>query len=133
MNQEEEIKYKIYANDVFNEAIKVIDQELSVVNNLRAGMPASGGINAKVLMSALDAQREVLYDINKKLIKKFANLVWPKSKTDCPDYTKKENQIGCGYCAEEKKCLIRDPKINKAKLGCEDWVHNQDVKEGNDE
>ena len=31
------------------------------------------------------------------------------------DYSKPENQIGCGYCKEEKICKIRDPKINKAK------------------
>lgn len=42
------------------------------------------------------------------------------------DYSKKENQIGCGYCAKEKKCKIRDPKINKAKQGCKEWQHWQD-------
>lgn len=41
--------------------------------------------------------------------------------------SKKENQIGCGYCALEKKCTKRDPKINKAKQGCEDWLHYQDT------
>jgi hypothetical protein len=39
------------------------------------------------------------------------------------DYSKPENQIGCGYCKEEKICKIRDPKINKAKLGCKDFKH----------
>lgn len=39
------------------------------------------------------------------------------------DYSKKENQIGCGYCAIEKICKIRDPKVNSAKLGCPHWVH----------
>ena len=42
------------------------------------------------------------------------------------DYSKKENQIGCGYCIHEKDCTIRDPKINKAKQGCKDWKHWQD-------
>ena len=39
------------------------------------------------------------------------------------DYSKPENQIGCGYCKKEKICKIRDPKINKAKLGCKDFKH----------
>jgi hypothetical protein len=39
------------------------------------------------------------------------------------DYSKKENQIGCGYCKEEETCPIRDPKINKAKLGCKQFKH----------
>tara|TARA_R110000772_G_scaffold268031_1_gene393908 strand:+ start:86 stop:247 length:162 start_codon:yes stop_codon:yes gene_type:complete len=43
------------------------------------------------------------------------------------DYSKKENQIGCGYCANEKGCTMRDPKINKAKLGCEKWQHWKDL------
>ena len=42
------------------------------------------------------------------------------------DYSKKENQIGCGYCAKEKDCKIRDPKTNKAKQGCKEWLHWQD-------
>jgi hypothetical protein len=42
------------------------------------------------------------------------------------DYSKKENQIGCGYCEKEKYCKIRDPKINKAKQGCKEWLHWQD-------
>jgi|TARA_B110000967_G_scaffold201149_1_gene238006 hypothetical protein len=42
------------------------------------------------------------------------------------DDFKKENQIGCGYCAKEKECKIRDPKINKAKQGCKEWQHWQD-------
>lgn len=42
------------------------------------------------------------------------------------DYSKKENQVGCGYCDKEKKCIKRDPTINKAKQGCEDWQHWQD-------
>tara|TARA_R110000824_G_scaffold34903_5_gene110145 strand:+ start:1107 stop:1319 length:213 start_codon:yes stop_codon:yes gene_type:complete len=36
---------------------------------------------------------------------------------------KAENQIGCGYCKNEETCEIRDPKINKAKLGCEKFHH----------
>tara|TARA_R110002126_G_scaffold287993_1_gene441175 strand:+ start:16647 stop:16808 length:162 start_codon:yes stop_codon:yes gene_type:complete len=43
------------------------------------------------------------------------------------DYSRKENQIGCGYCANEKGCTMRDPKINKAKLGCEKWQHWKDL------
>jgi hypothetical protein len=42
------------------------------------------------------------------------------------DYSKKENQIGCGYCAIEKICTIRNPKVNSAKLGCPHFVHWQD-------
>lgn len=33
------------------------------------------------------------------------------------------SQIGCGYCAHEKTCTKRDPKINKAKEGCEEYLH----------
>jgi len=36
---------------------------------------------------------------------------------------KQYDQIGCGYCYKEKICKIRDPKINKAKLGCEEFKH----------
>lgn len=39
-----------------------------------------------------------------------------------------KNQIGCGYCINESSCKIKDPKINKAKQGCEDWQHWQDSK-----
>ena len=39
------------------------------------------------------------------------------------DYSKVWNQIGCGYCYYEIGCKERDPKINKAKLGCKKWVH----------
>lgn len=49
-----------------------------------------------------------------------------KEKEFHTDYSKKENQIGCGYCAKEKSCEIRDPKINKARLGCKEWVYFQD-------
>jgi len=42
---------------------------------------------------------------------------------------KKENQIGCGYCTHEMTCEKRDPKINKAKLGCPDWLHWEDGKD----
>ena len=41
-------------------------------------------------------------------------------------YSKKDNQIGCGYCTKEKECKIRDPKINKAKQGCKEWQYWQD-------
>jgi len=34
-----------------------------------------------------------------------------------------KNQVGCGYCIHETTCKIRDPKVNKAKLGCEDYKH----------
>lgn len=30
--------------------------------------------------------------------------------------------IGCGYCLYEKTCFMYDPKINKAKAGCEDYT-----------
>ena len=50
-----------------------------------------------------------------------------KKKTiDDSDYSKKENQIDCGYCIKETFCEIRDPKINKAKLGCKNWIHWKD-------
>jgi len=39
------------------------------------------------------------------------------------DYSLKENQIGCGYCKEEKICKIRNPKVNTAKLGCPHFKH----------
>jgi hypothetical protein len=39
------------------------------------------------------------------------------------DYSKKKNQIGCGYCIHEFRCTKRDPKINKAKLGCKKFKH----------
>lgn len=42
------------------------------------------------------------------------------------DYSKKENQIGCGYCDKEHTCKTRDPKINKAKLGCKEYKHFND-------
>lgn len=42
------------------------------------------------------------------------------------DYSKKENQIGCGYCKLEPICKLRDPKINTAKLGCKNFKHWQD-------
>jgi hypothetical protein len=34
----------------------------------------------------------------------------------------KERFIGCGYCQKESTCSMRDPKINKAKLGCKDYT-----------
>lgn len=34
----------------------------------------------------------------------------------------KERFIGCGYCQLENTCTIRDPKVNKAKLGCKDYT-----------
>ena len=34
-------------------------------------------------------------------------------------------QIGCGYCKHELTCPDRDPKINKAKLGCERFIHHE--------
>lgn len=32
-------------------------------------------------------------------------------------------QIGCGYCKFEKSCKKHDPKVNKAKQGCERFTH----------
>jgi hypothetical protein len=34
-----------------------------------------------------------------------------------------KGQIGCGYCDKETTCDKRNPKINKAKLGCADFKH----------
>lgn len=39
------------------------------------------------------------------------------------DYSKIENQIGCGYCQHELTCKDKDPKLNKAKLGCQNFIH----------
>lgn len=36
------------------------------------------------------------------------------------------DQIGCGYCSKELTCKIRDPKINKAKLGCKEYEHHSE-------
>ena len=44
----------------------------------------------------------------------------PENKND---YSKIENQIGCGWCSHEKTCTDRDPKINKAKQGCLRFNH----------
>ena len=39
------------------------------------------------------------------------------------DYSKKENQIGCGYCYYEEDCSDREPTVNKAKKGCKRYRH----------
>lgn len=39
----------------------------------------------------------------------------------------KDKPIGCGYCAKEKQCPIRD-RTNRAKAGCEDYVYWRDDK-----
>lgn len=39
------------------------------------------------------------------------------------EYSKIDNQKGCGYCKYEKKCKYRNPKINKAKSGCKKFKH----------
>jgi len=39
------------------------------------------------------------------------------------DYSKEQDQIGCGYCIHEEICPIRDPNVNKAKQGCKDFKH----------
>jgi hypothetical protein len=39
------------------------------------------------------------------------------------DMSKKENQIGCGYCKRESLCTKHNPKVNKAKLGCKEFKH----------
>lgn len=39
------------------------------------------------------------------------------------DYSKKENQIGCGWCANEKLCDEHNSRINNAKQGCPAWMH----------
>jgi hypothetical protein len=38
-------------------------------------------------------------------------------------YLEIKNQIGCGYCDKEDNCNIKDPKVNKAKNGCEYFAH----------
>ena len=45
------------------------------------------------------------------------------NKNKIIDFSLIGNQVGCGYCANEKKCIIRDANINKAKLGCKYFVH----------
>lgn len=47
------------------------------------------------------------------------------------DYSKKEDQIGCGYCVNEFRCTKRDPKINKAKLGCGNFKHFTEIQKNN--
>jgi len=47
------------------------------------------------------------------------------------DYSKKENQIGCGYCAHEESCDERDSEVNKAKQGCLNFIHYLDLKPNN--
>lgn len=44
------------------------------------------------------------------------------------DFSKKENQIGCGYCIYETTCKDRVPSINKAKLGCKRFNHFSNLK-----
>lgn len=39
-----------------------------------------------------------------------------------------KTQIGCGYCDKEKNCKLRDPKVNKAKLGCKEFNHHEQLK-----
>lgn len=41
-------------------------------------------------------------------------------------YDTKGRIIGCGYCTLEKECIIHDPKINKAKADCKDYIHYED-------
>lgn len=40
----------------------------------------------------------------------------------------KNFQTGCGYCEKETTCEKRDPKVNKAKQGCKDYKHFEEVK-----
>lgn len=35
-----------------------------------------------------------------------------------------KSQVGCGYCIHEKTCIKYIPKINKAKLGCQEYQHH---------
>ena len=42
---------------------------------------------------------------------------------EMPNFDIVKNQIGCGYCQKEDTCLERDPKVNKAKLGCKSFAH----------
>ena len=37
-------------------------------------------------------------------------------------------QIGCGYCAFETVCPIHNPKKNKAKKGCNGFLHFEKTK-----
>jgi hypothetical protein len=49
------------------------------------------------------------------------------SPEDCNKVWAEENpaQIGCGYCAHETGCSDRDPKVNKAKQGCQRFLHHE--------
>lgn len=38
-----------------------------------------------------------------------------------------DKQIVCGYCYKEKTCEKHDPKVNKAKLGCEEFKHWKEI------
>lgn len=42
-----------------------------------------------------------------------------------------ENQIGCGYCKKEDTCIIKEPMFNKAKEGCEKFIHHERKRKGN--
>ena len=39
-----------------------------------------------------------------------------------------DNRIGCGWCVFEKKCVLRNPKVNQAKAGCE--IFHYDIRAG---
>lgn len=48
------------------------------------------------------------------------------SSTDALIHPK--NRIGCGWCVFENKCVLRNPKINQAKAGCE--IFHYDIRAG---
>jgi hypothetical protein len=131
MNIEQKVKCQNYAKVAFDETMKVFEDEVETINSLLAGIQVDGDMVDKMFVAQLTNQRAILQDINIKLQKRFGKVVFGDIKThEAPNNTNKENQIGCGYCAEEKECLIRDPKINKAKMGCENWIHHKDKKGG---
>ena len=50
----------------------------------------------------------------------------PNPKNIGTDMSKKENQVGCGYCAKEMECPVKRelPKVNYPRLGwCKRFVH----------
>lgn len=55
--------------------------------------------------------------------KSYLENLFSKSIQIYTDYSKVENQIGCGYCTFEKTCIEKEPLINKAKLGCVNYKH----------
>lgn len=44
--------------------------------------------------------------------------------SESADYSKKENQIGCGYCIREDQCLVKHKR--RKNEHCKYFIHWQD-------